>query len=343
VAAAVNTWPGQVFNPQRSLTFAPGTYVGYRFNGAGAVTGSLQQTVSTASSALANRVAIVPNQSGSWYFVTTGVWAGYWVGASAGTTLGPPAPGIPVESYGPYYRPLTISPGPFTGYRFDTFGNVTASLTLTLGTPTVVSVMEHGAIPNRPGFWYFVTSGAWTGYWVAESARTTLGGLVTDIPVPADYDGNGTTDLAVWRPSNGTWYVHNGATTQWGEAGDVPVPADYDGNGTTDLAVWRPSNGTWYVRNQAITQWGEAGDKPVPADYDGNGTTDLAVWRPANGTWYVRNQAITQWGWPGDVPVPADYDDNGTTDLAVWRPSNGTWYVRSQSTTQWGEAGDAPV
>jgi hypothetical protein len=41
------------------------------------------------------------------------------------------------------------------------------------------------------------------------------------------------------------------------------VPGDYDGNGTTDLAVWRPSNGTWYVRNQAITQWGEAGDVPV--------------------------------------------------------------------------------
>jgi hypothetical protein len=64
-----------------------------------------------------------------------------------------------------------------------------------------------------------------------------------------DYDGNGTTDIAVVRPSSGTWYVRNGTTVNWGTSGDVPVPGDYDGNGTTDIAVFRPSSGTWYVPN----------------------------------------------------------------------------------------------
>ena len=79
-------------------------------------------------------------------------------------------------------------------------------------------------------------------------------------------------------------------TFQWGLSGDVPVPGDYDGDGMTDLAVWRPSTGTWFIRpsstNYATSvsfQWGLAGDVPVPGDYDGDGVTDLAVWRPSTG------------------------------------------------------------
>jgi hypothetical protein len=43
------------------------------------------------------------------------------------------------------------------------------------------------------------------------------------VPVPGDYNGDGRTDLAVWRPADGTWYVRGVATTPWGANGDVPV------------------------------------------------------------------------------------------------------------------------
>jgi hypothetical protein len=63
-----------------------------------------------------------------------------------------------------------------------------------------------------------------------------------------DFDGNGTSDISVFRPSNGYWYVRGGSYVKWGTSGDIPVNGDYDGNGTTDIAVFRPSNGSWYVR-----------------------------------------------------------------------------------------------
>jgi hypothetical protein len=54
--------------------------------------------------------------------------------------------------------------------------------------------------------------------------------------------------------------------------GDTPVPGDYDGDGRTDPAFWRPVTGTWWVlfsRNDYTTyvarQWGSqaTGDVPV--------------------------------------------------------------------------------
>jgi FG-GAP-like repeat/FG-GAP repeat len=65
--------------------------------------------------------------------------------------------------------------------------------------------------------------------------------------------------------------------TQWGAATDFPLAGDYDGDGKTDLAVWRPREGNvegkWYVllsstgydrQRPLVMQWGEAGDAALP-------------------------------------------------------------------------------
>ena len=80
--------------------------------------------------------------------------------------------------------------------------------------------------------------------------------------------------------------------------------ADFDGNGATDVSVYRPSTGVWYVRNQFSVTWGVSTDIPVPGDYNGDGKTDVAVYRPSTGVWYVRNQFSVTWGVSTDIPLP---------------------------------------
>jgi len=134
----------------------------------------------------------------------------------------------------------------------------------------------------------------------------------------ADFDGDGVSDVSIFRPSNGTWHVLTSSTGQYmvqqfGLNNDKPVPGDYDGDGTTDYAVFRPSDNYWYIRQSSdnslrTVRWGVSTDVPVPADYDGDKKTDIAVYR--NGTWYILqssdgNVMYRTFGTGSDIPVPA--------------------------------------
>ena len=176
----------------------------------------------------------------------------------------------------------------------------------------------------------------------------------------ADFDGDGKTDLSVFRPSGGDWYV-NGSTNgfsviHWGISTDVLVPGDYDGDGKTDTATFRANDtagvSDFYILNSngfTLTglEWGSTGDIPVAGDYDGDNTTDVAVFRPSTGSWFILKSGggatITTFGQNGDVPVAGDFDGDGKSDLTVYR--NGQWISQPSggaavTTKSFGLAGD---
>ncbi|MDP8235535.1 MAG: DUF1566 domain-containing protein [Candidatus Erginobacter occultus] len=81
--------------------------------------------------------------------------------------------------------------------------------------------------------------------------------------------------------------------------------ADFNGDGTSDMAIFRPTSGLWAARGVTRVYFGNTGDNPVAGDYGGSGMDAPAVYRSSSGLWAVRGVTRVYFGGSSDIPVPS--------------------------------------
>ena len=114
---------------------------------------------------------------------------------------------------------------------FNSPDSPTGTVDVTPTSSTTFSLTATASSPNGGNY-----SAVTAGFTYVQPTLPPLGTFTE-----GDVDGDGRTELSVYRPSNGTWFLQNIATggqnsQQWGLNGDIPVSGDYDGDGR---AIWR--------------------------------------------------------------------------------------------------------
>jgi hypothetical protein len=199
----------------------------------------------------------------------------------------------------------------------------------------------------------------------ADAARRLLFGMRGGIPVSGDFNGDGVTDVGVFR--DGQWFIDVNGNGVWDEGdlwaklgydGDKPVVGDWDGDGKDDIGIFGRA---WAGDPRHIARepgmpdssnkhYGAHKNVPPPQQQATLGKRALKL--TSQGT--TRADLIDHvfhYGTPRDIPLVGDWNGDGTDTIAVFR--DGWWYLDIDGDGKWtdegdnkrhfGQAGDIPV
>jgi len=167
-----------------------------------------------------------------------------------------------------------------------------------------------------------------------------------------DTNGNGT-----WDGMGGGDTI----TASFGAATDLPVTGDWNGDGTDEVGVWRPSTRQFLLDTNANGKWdgptggdnltpafGAATDRPLAGDWNGDGKDEVGVWRPGDRRFRLDANGNGRWDGPAgtdiltgafgastDVPVTGDWNGDGRDEVGGWRPSEGKFRFDTNGNGSW--------
>jgi lysophospholipase L1-like esterase len=140
----------------------------------------------------------------------------------------------------------------------------------------------------RKGAWYLDFNG--NGKWdpgIDITYQADSFGYPDDIPVTGDWNGDGKTNIGVFR--KGAWYLDFNGSGKWdknidttisagsfGLSDDIPVTGDWNGDGKTNIGVFR--KGVWYLDYSGNDQWDRNLDITIPAgSFSTHNTSDIPI------------------------------------------------------------------
>jgi len=207
-------------------------------------------------------------------------------------------------------------------------------------------------------------------------------GVTGDLPISGDWDGDGYSQIGVFRGINFYLDWNSDGRFKWedddrrydaGYWNALPVVGDWNGDGKDDLGVFSDGvfrldgNGDFRItdpsKGDPFFKFGAVTDLPVAGDWNGDGVTDIGVYR--SGIFYLDANGNGKWdnttggdlkikfGTSGDIPLIGDWNGDGTSDLGVVRA--GYFYLDGNGNRAWdnttggdlrrrfGNPGDLPV
>jgi hypothetical protein len=159
------------YNPAAQLVFKMGTHTGYKFSSTGAMNAVKTATLLKDSGAATSLRTTIANQSGTWFYVVNGVWAGYYMRQSSSLYLAAApvaALSAPNATFSPV-KPLVFKMGTHTAYQFSSTGVMTAQKSYTLPNDQNANTSSRKTITNQHGTWFYVVNGVWAGHWMRMS------------------------------------------------------------------------------------------------------------------------------------------------------------------------------